>query len=661
MYEALDVNNNNFKIQFDMKKDPGAAAGADTSSTMALDDETHLKLIQYLQARLQKSIRNRTNRITRYAKTDQTISTWQKLTPQDSIRDTREDNTGKSQAIPMNLPLVAAHVDDAVAFYAEIFSPLGGNFYTNPATKNENESMKALVEMMNADSQYHRYYMNVCSAMRSLNKYNFGGFHVCWQDGDKSGVGQDTIAGNVVEALDMYNFLYDESIVDVNNFHLEGEYGARIRLRSRLWLTKQWLNGDLINVDKVLNKFETANVGNQSAGNKARYYKNPPANTKMDLDGQDTRTDRNGPTGDTESNVDWAEFGLSLDSEKLTDIDGHEIIHMYCWLNPNQFALWADDVAEADKVDKLELWEFTICDAEFIIKLAPVPDAREIPLYISRLNLDDMKEAARAIAEYVKPFQRFVSFLLNTHVEGIRASIWGLKVYDPTMIDVKDLRSGETSGLLPTKKPGVDVRTAIQQTVQNNGDTRQNLTDAGGIMDLMKQFFPNQALPSQIAGLDRAVNSQVQAVMQGAMRKLHMFVRLLDSSLMQPTRMAQYRNLAINSPDKAKITGLSEPEVARLLNSGLGQLGREAAAGQLQTLIFAIIQNQSAMGTFDIPGLFTLWSQLLNIGTDLGDYVVQPAAPATSPQGNPIAGATTATAPADGSAGGVPPGIQPGG
>lgn len=624
-YANGDVTTEQFKIQMDTssKKTP---SGVDT---VELDDEQHDELIQYLQARLTRSQTKRTSRLQRYARIDQMLSTWQQLSPEDTRREIREDNTGKTQAIPMNLPVAAAYLDDAVSFYCEIFAPLGGNFYANPGKRDENQSMQVLTDLMNQDTQINRYYMNVKATMRGLNKYNFAGFHVAWREGIPGGTGEEALPGNMVEALDMYNFIYDEEIVDVQNLHKESEYVARIRLRSRLWLLKQWKAGGLINIDKVLNR--TDPQSNQSVGNKATYYKFPPGTTRLEFDGSDSHTGRGVKDG---NDIDWASFNLSLDSDRSVDIYGHEIIHMYCWINPNQF-----DLSE-DNEDDLQLWQFTICDGKWIIKLSQVDDAVEIPVYTSRLNLDDMREAARSIAEYVRPFQRFVSFLVNTHVAGLRASVWGLKAIDPTMFDPTQIQNGETAGLLKSKKPGADVRMGFQQLTQNNSDTRQNMQDAGTMLDLMKQFFPNQALPAQIAGMDRAVSSQVAAVMQGAMRKLQMFAREIDSSLMLPVRMAQYRNIANYDPNKSQLGGITESKVAQLLNSGLGQIGREAAAQSVQQLLFAVIQNQEAMGSFDVPGLFTLWSGLMNIGTDLGQYAKQVAPAATDAQGNPIAGAT---------------------
>lgn len=596
-----------------------------------LDDEQHDALVNYLTHRLDKAHPRRVRRLSRYAKMDQRITTWMKLSPEDSARLQIEDDTGRSQALPMNMPILQAHIDDTVAFFCEVFAPLGGNFYAIPSDKDKSPSMEKLAKMMNRDTKINSYYTQLAFAMRQLCKYNISGMEVYWNPGDSRGVAAQTINGNVVESIDMYNVLWDESIEDVDMIAKKAEWVARPMVRGRLWFVQQALAGKIINADKILDvepdkerfgsKYTLAKSSDESPYNVARWYRNPPAQTKMDTEGSDTKT----AVGETMTGgVDWAGFGLGLADDTLVGINGHEVVRMYCWINPKQFNL----LGEGDEQkDSLELWRFLLVDGKTICLAEKIKDAIEIPMYFGRVNRDNMRDAMRSISELQIPFQRFVSFLFNTHVEAIRGAIWGTKVYDPTVIDASGIKKGDVAGVLASKKPGADVRAAITE-LRNSNDSRTNIADAGSTMEFMKQLFPNQSLPAQIAGMDRAVNSQVSAVLQGTMRKMHMLIRVVDGDMMLPTRQAQYRNLAEYDEEAKQLADITEEDVADLLTSGLGQLNREAAASQLRDLIFAIIQNQEAMGTFDIAALFRAWSLLTNTGIDLGEFVKQQVQPA---------------------------------
>lgn len=582
-------------------------------SSEELSEESHKALIEYLLARLQGSNQKRPARLQRYARIDQAINGWQKLSPEDSIRDTREELTGRSQALPMNVTITKSHVDDAVAFFSEVFAPLGGNFFATPGKKGQTEAIQGLTKKMDQDMKMNAYYDNVVSAMTSLSKYNIGGFHVYWNDERKHG---DNI-GNVCESIDVYNLLYDSTVRDVSKLHRDGEWVAMVKERNRLWLLKQATQGGLINLEKVIGPEKDKNRGSNSfVPGKAKFYKHPPSQTRMTEDGKDTKSGlREG------GEVDWEAFGLELGEDSQATIDGHEIIKMYCWIIPSQFDIEIDGEDEG-AADKLALWQFTICDSTTIIYAAPMEGAEELPVYLARLDKDDMGEAARTMAENLMPFQRIVSFLLNTAIEGIRSNIWGIKGYDPQMFDISKVQNGETSGFLKSKVPGRDVRAGLLKLDGSSG-TEENFRHAGTVLELMRSLFPSQAMPAQIAGMDRAVSSQVSAVLQGAMRKMHMLVRRLDSSLMLPVRIAQWRNISMFDPEKEQFKSLSAEQVAEVLASGLGQVNREAAAEQIRTLIFALIQNPDGNQGIDTRGLFQLWSILMNLGTDLSEFIQQ--------------------------------------
>src|SRR5690606_21281958 len=102
-----------------------------------------------------------------------------------------------------------------------------------------------------------------------------------------------------------------------------------------------------------------------------------------------------------------------------------------------------------------------------------------------------------------------------------------------------------------------------------------------------------------------------------------------------PLRLQAYRNLA--AFDSEGLTDLTEETVAKVLQSGLGQLNKEAVVEELKELIFAIMQNQEAAQNFDLSAMFTYLGQMLNSPVDLGDFVRQQ--PVAAPGGPGVEGA----------------------
>lgn len=598
-----------------------------------IKEDEHQELLSFLLGRLDAGQMTRETILKRYASIDKTVSTWQILSDSDSQRKVKQDNTGQAQAIHINLPLVHTHMDDMVSFFAGVYSPAAGDFFQQ-TEKETQDSGKELVKKLNTDAKISKYYKGLCETLRSLLKYNVGGFALTWAAKNLADPAPDQGGFNNVESIDMYNVLWDPLIKDPANVRNEAEWAARIWNKNRMWLTKREKSGMFFGVGNVL-----PTNGYLTNGNVATYYKNPPNQAGL------SSTDDLSSSGKSDAN--WKAYGANLAMDKETEINGHEVVEMYIWMNPNQFSI---DMAELpDAADDYYLFRFMILDSKQIISCSVVQseealDAKvptEIPYYLGFLNQDDMGTEQRSIAELLQPFQSFGSFLMNAHIAGARASIYGIQGYDPTMFDMGAVNPGDTAVRLPSKTPGRDVRSGL---ISLNGtiDTRQTMDDLSRLFSVMKEFFPSQALPSQIAGMDRAVTSQVSAVLQGVNRRLHMAVRILDDDILGPLRMGQYTNLVRNKADIG--TGLNDDTVQRILGNGLAQLNREAAATAMQQLLFALIQNPEASAEYDTVGLMNFWSSLMNLNTDLTQFKKQqPAAPGA--EGGPPAQAAAPTIP----------------
>ena len=368
--------------------------------------------------------------------------------------------------------------------------------------------------------------------------------------------------------------------------------------------------------------------------NQATFFKYAPSFVGLSEDGEDDRS------GDRHlQGVDWESYGASLASDKTVPIQGFELIEMYCWLSPEEFGLdvsAGEQTAEADStgLDKdgnsYSLWRFLIADTSQIVlaeKVSSQSESEEIPHYFAFYTQDDMKGSQRSNMEMMRPFQRLISFLFNIIVAGARKNIWGLKGYDPQMFDLSTIQQGDVAGNIPSKVPGRDVRSGLM-TLDSTTGTERVFEMLGAVREIMQSLYPSQALPAQIAGIDRAVKNQVSAVMQGVVRRLHMTARLLDDDLLGPMRMQAYRNLAAFDSDG--LDGLTEEEVGKLLTGGMGQLNKEVLVADLRELIFALMQNPQSAAQFDLPGLFTQLSHFMNSPVDLGEFVTQ-AAPQAAP------------------------------
>jgi len=595
----------------------------DARPPMIISEEMHDRLLEYLVSRVAHDKSNADIRARRYARIDKQVSTWQSLTKEDGERKNKQESTGESQAININLPIQFTHIDDLVSFFAGVYAPNSGSFYEEPNDDSTDTPKRlAAIKKMNGDAKKNKYFKELCAAIRSTLKYNIGGLSVEWKA--KNALAENE-GSNRLRAIDMYNFYWDPSIDDPSEIPTCAEWSAIAERMNRINLIKGEQDGTYFGTGHVLQRMERDN------GNIATFYHYPPNHAGLASDGADSVQAKG-------QRADWKSYGAGLPSEEMATSlldNSHEILTVYCWLNPQQFRLKTTE-AQIER-NTLALFRFVILDAKRVISAELVnrddenPQAElppVIPHFVGFLNQDDMGQAQRSIAELLAPFQSYGSFLLNAQIAGSRGSIYGIQVYDPEVIDLKEIPAGSAAARIPSKKPGTDLRAALQ-TINGNPGTGVAMDDLGKLMALVDKFFPGQSMPSQIAGIDRAVQSQVAAVLQGVNRRLHMLVRIMDDDILGPTRHEQVANMI--RVGMGDFTGLTEAEIMSMIGSGLAQLNRETAAQAMQQILFAVIQNPRSAEQYDVLGLMNYWSRMLNMDVDLKQFQLQPQQPAAQP------------------------------
>jgi hypothetical protein len=593
-----------------------------------LNTPNHEKLIEYVRERLLAGKEARNARLDRLCQIDKAVAGWQLLSAADRERAEATRNTGTPHAITVNLPLTYVHTDDMMTYYAQTFAPTRGMFY-HSGSPEDVESSNIIVEIMNSHAIYGGYYTQILRTLQTLLRYNYGGFHCYWHNELPALVTVGAIPnepkwqGNRLDALDVYNLLIDPT-VPFTNLHSHGEFGGWAEMVSHYRLQLAAARGEYYNCQEALDSGEAYST--------CTYYVKPPTQAQMDAD----------ESGGT----DWKSI---LSGGNSSAAVGYELVHVYIRLVPTEFGL----VAKTDATrQRYELWKLTILNDKHIIAATYQDNMHEqIPLYLGAINDDLMESSTKSIAEILSPLQQFASFLLNTHIAATRKQIWDLTIYDSSVVDLTQVPDGEVAARIPTRATaaGKDLRTAIWQP-QKQLETKQTLSDLEGVIGIIDQFFPTQSLPSQIAGIDRAVDSQVAAVQQGANRRQQKTARLLDDSLFRLVRSCLYYNIIQFMPNGATVnnmfTGksytidsatLKDTDLPYIIGQGLKALDRQAAVSMLQQIIFALIQAPAAAAEIDLLGLIDYWTSMMDIDVDLKARFKKQVTQAVGPDGQPTA------------------------
>lgn len=600
----------------------------------------HASLLDYIQQRLNAGKQARDDELPRWVGIDKKVAGWIALAAEDAKRKKAAEETGIPVLTDINLPLAFVHLDDMMTYYAATFAPNRGMFYQvgNPQ---DNEASSPIVTKMNNDALYGGYFREVLLGIFSMLKYNAGGFHVEWSKdyGPKFEIGEEsrTFAeevrwqGNRIEAVDRYNFLCDTS-VHPSKLHCDGEFAGVAKLRSRYWLQHRASKGVYFVPESVFDgPADPANT---------EYYRSPPREASLESGGDVATTN-------------WVSV-LRGSNDYL--VGGHELVTIYIRLNPMEFGLIQGP--QAKDRSRYEIWRFTILDNEHIIEATYMNNVHnQIPYYMGLIHDDLMGTSQKAVSELLTPLQDFASALLNVHTRANRSSLWGLTLYDPTVVDLSQVPAGETAARIPIKPAGYgkDLRQAVQ-TQQTNLDTKQTLQDVDMVMNVINQFFPTQSLPSQIASIDRAVTDQVAAVQQGANRRQQKSARLIDDSVFRNVRNAMYYNVIQYQPAREQLvdffsgkaveldlTKIKDANLPFIIGQGLKAIDRQASASMMQQVIFALIQAPQAAQGIDLLAMIDHWTSMIDIETDMNQFRLPPppppgadGQPAVGPDGQPL-------------------------
>jgi hypothetical protein len=608
------------------------------------NEKVHGKLLSYLQQRLHYGKQERDSNLSRFVRIDKKISGWMKLSQEDQVRARKQDVEGDPLITKINLPLTWVHIDDIMTYFAATFAPNRGMFY-HTAKPEENQDAVQIVTKMNNDAVQSGSYREILQGLFSLLKYNQGGYMVNWTREEGPVLIQNEVGtepqvemqvrwqGNKMTAIDNYNTLKDPS-VPLHRLHVDGEFIAHVDLRSHYWLQSRAAQGFYFNLgDKLDGDHELSSL---------TYYKHPP---------QEAQFNSEDATG-----TDWV--SVLSESAGYIRASGFELVTIYIRLNPTEFGLIPGGRNERALRNRYEIWRFTILNDERIIEARFMNNIHGyLPCFMGTMNDDIMGQAQKSVGEILGPLQDFASFLVNTHVAASRKKLYGTTFYDPSMVDLSQIPAGEVAARLKVRPAayGKDIRSFIFQ-MDENTDTENTLSQLEGIMGLINQFFPTQSLPSQIASIDRAVDSQVAAVQQGANRRQQKAARLLDDTIFRNVRFAMYYNIIQYAADSEEITDVFTGQkvtldIANLRNSnlpfiigqGLKAIDRMAAAGMMQQVIFALIQAPQASQGLDILGLIDYWTSMIDIDIDMKQFRLQ-ATGQVDAAGNPIAQTADGTA-----------------
>lgn len=601
--------------------------------------DSHDRLLEHLITKLDIGVRVRDGRLKRMQKVDRQVAGWQRLGVEDQKREVDRARTGKQKPTQANIPLTFMHLDDLSTYFLNVFAPITGAYNLN-GDKTQQKAGKGITKIMNDDAVYTGLVKELNRTFQSALKYNIAGTETSWEQEvgnvltqvDDQLTTQRKIVwqGNQVTALDMYNTFWDPA-ADPLTLYKDGEYCVVVKKYPSYRIRKDTIDGRYRNTHSVFEK-QTSNDANSELFER-KYYIHPPTYVGLNA----------GNTGE-DAATDWEAF---FGTDGISEMHGVEVAHTYIWINPFEWKLKVKPVGmkKADAAALTILYRISIMEGKTIIETTEMNNVhRWLPFNFIIPNDDEMSTSQKSIGEIIDPFQVFVSFLYNVHTEGSRKALFGTTYYDPSMVDLDAIPEGEIAARIPVKPAarGRDIRTYISHDKGSDVNTQATMESVDRTMALLEQLIPTQASPNQVAGVDRAIKSQMHTLTQASNRRTQKTARVFDAQAFSPSRIMQYYNILqfrkepVKLPDGSQISRnqLLELGLEFIIGHGLKALDKEIVADKVKEVMFMILQNQAASAEFNIPDLLTYLLELTEVKADLSQFKKeqpqQPQQPQTS-------------------------------
>ncbi len=596
------------------------------SSDIRITEKQHTALIQHIENRLLFGDELRKGQVDRFELIDKEIAGYIRLDDDDLKRE-KDNILGKGPKVTdVNLPLTLAQLDEAITVLLSMLAP-DEAMYSAIAIKTKQKVAKGFATLMNKNADIFGHYRHMARGLFEMMKYNVGGFLVEWREihGNKitsePGGGtkiENTVvfAGNAVEVLDQYNFIYDIAVHPVD-LPKQGEFFALVSVKTPFRLKKMEADGEVIGIDRFIGKTDM----------QPKYFKTRP----------EIYIDHSGRTGKA-GRVNWLEV-LSAGTSQDVRV-GIELVDYYGWINPKDFGL--------SDTDEFQIWRFTRAANNHIIAAEHLNNAHgSLPCALGSPWDDGFGSQTKAYSEHLFPYQRFSSFQLNIHQRSARKKLYGVTIYNqriiPSLADA-DMQSAKIPALPPGQD--FDLRKAILQFT-DGPDTQNTLADIDAMDDLMQKILPTDLL-KQVASLERATQYQAAATVQGANRRSLKNAKVIDDQcfkhlrFMQMYNIFQFQEIVEILDDNGELTQINPGEFreAQLefdISDGLKGIDRLSIIEGIKDVINMMLQSQVAGSKIDIVAIIDYWTSLLGEKTDFTQFKINDVLDSLDPEQRQIA------------------------
>lgn len=450
-----------------------------------------------------------------------------------AVRANMQGDARKMQDI--TVPIIMPQVESAVAYQAGIFLTSHPIFGVVSTPDNMSAAMQ-FETVLGDQSVRYGWPRELLKIFRDGFKYNFGAACVYWKKTPLKSVVTDTnissaglaaireysYGGNCIKRIDPYNCFMDMTVAPAD-LHSEGEYFGWNEVVSRIQLKRMLSLLDSDKTTSATDAFNSSFAGSGQDETSAMSYYTPEINKYLDLS-----------TVNIGGN-NWGQWmGLAQGSNsKLSYKDHYVLTHFYCRALPSDFGSRGNQVKMYHGI--IINWSTVI----FVEELNVAYDS--LPCFILQPYEDGLGYQTQSMLDNALPFQDMSSALWNVSLESKRRLIFDRLVYNPRLIDKKDIDPVSSVSRIPLRNANIGkddnaIARAVYQIPYREDNSGTNIQMSEMISAMADQATGQNKVDRGQFQPGNKTKTEFQEVMANSSSRQQLCALTIENQFMTPVK-----------------------------------------------------------------------------------------------------------------------------
>lgn len=543
-------------------------------------------------------------------------------TTAEHIKAVRANMSGDARKIQdMTVPIVMPQIESAVAYQAGVYLTSHPIFGVVSYPENQDKALQFETALGDQSIRYG-WARELMKVFRDGFKYNFGAAVVSWKKTPLKSIVTDTsitaaglaalkdysYGGNCIERVDPYNCFMDMTVAPAD-LHSEGEFFGYNKVVSRVQLKRLFSMLDSQKTTSATEAFKSTFNGTSQDESSAQSYYMPEINQYLNL------------SQAAFGSSNWGQWmGLAGSSNQKMEYRDHYLLtHFYCRALPSDFGARGNQVKIYHAI--IVNWSEVIFAEELNVGYDT------LPCFIMQPYEDGLGYQTQSMLDNALPFQDMSSSLWNISLESKRRLIFDRLIYNPRLIDKKDIDPVSSVARIPLRNANIakddnTMARAIYQIPYREDNSGTNIQMSDMISAMADQATGQNKVDRGQFQKGNKTKTEFETTMNNSNSRQQLCSLAIEHQFMTPLKEVVKSNTLQFQPAGTLLNRDMRQEVAVdpvalrqsilefKLTDGLLPADKMMNSNLL-TVFLQTAQALPAVGTeYDVMGMFLYWAKL---------------------------------------------------